>query len=77
MIKFDSMETNKQKNDAILLDTSEKSYKMSRELEKLSEQHSESLLHIGELKDQIKQLESAKTELQKKLTKEVIFYSKM
>ena len=66
------METSKQRNEAILLDASEKSHKMSRELEKLAEQHADSLLHIGELKEQIKQLESTKNEFQKKLTKEVI-----
>jgi len=53
------------------MDFTEKSYKTSRELDKLADEQAKSLVEIDELRNKINLLQAEKSNLQKSLTKEI------
>lgn len=61
----------KQKNEAIISDFTEKSYTARRDLERLSDEHSRTLTVIDELKEKIGTIDAERNALQKRLTKEI------
>ncbi len=58
----------------MFLDYTEKSYKTTRELEKLSDEHARVLNELDELRNKLHAVQAEKDELQKELTKRVKIY---
>ena len=66
-------ETEREKNLQLVSEFTDKSFKTSHELDKLSDEHSKCLKECDELKMRITSIQAEKEALQKKLTKEVCF----
>ena len=68
-----SYENDKMKYNEIITDFTEKSYKASRELDKLTDEQTKLLKQLEELRDKLSITQAEKNSLQKSLTKEVNF----
>lgn len=66
-----NFEHNKEKNEAMFADFTEKSYIARRDIDRLSDEYAKSLTRIDELKERIFELETEKGSIQKKLSKQV------
>jgi hypothetical protein len=66
-------ENDREKNQQVFLDYTEKSYKTTRELEKLSDEHTRVLNELDDLRNKLRAVQAEKDELQKELTKRVGF----
>ncbi len=72
MISFFRQANDKEQNQKIISEFSEKSAKNARELERLGEEHAKLLNQTDDLKNKLNNLQIEKETLQKQLTKQVI-----
>ena len=70
---FLRQENDREKNQKIISDFTEKSAKSARDLERLSEEHAKLISHTDSLNNKITLLQAEKDALQKQLTKQVEF----
>ena len=67
----ETFETYKEKNQQLISDFSEKSYKTNRELEKLTDEHAKIIGELDEIRNKLITVETERDNFQKKLTKQI------
>ncbi|CAF0730129.1 unnamed protein product [Brachionus calyciflorus] len=64
-------ENDKEKNQQIISDFTEKSYKINRELEKLTDEHAKVLTEMDGIRNKLSLVEKERDDFQKRLTKQI------